>query len=259
MTTNERIVPARPSRANGGRSAPRSRSSAGAAVGAHGVRVLDPQPDDREVGHREREHRPERVDQAEELGLAREQRDARERGEHQDPHVRRAEPRVQPAQVVRHLPVHAHRVHEPRDPEHAGVRRRDEDRDRQDRHVDLREALERAELHVLDDAEDRVRGVAAVLLGDAEQRRALAGRVAGDRQRRQRDPGEREVDREHGDHHPADRRRDRLGLLLGLPGHVRDRLDAGVGDACRAGSRSGSRSRSARSRGGSCSPPARRG
>ena len=204
---------------------------AGAPVGPREAGLRDAQPQHREVRHREREHRPERVDRAEELGLARDERDAGEAGEHQDAQVGRAEARVQPSHGVGHLAVQPHRVHEPRDAEHAGVGGRHEDRDRQDADVELRAGLERAQLHRLHDPEHRVGGEATVLLGHAEQRRAvLPGGVAAHRQRRQRDPGQREVDREDGDHHALDRRRDRRRLVARLPRHVRDRLDPGVGD-----------------------------
>ncbi len=205
--------------------------TAGAAVRPWQLGLRDPQAQHRQVRHREREHRPERVDGPEELRLSGSQRDTSEPGEREDPQVRRAEARVQPPHRVGHLPVQAHRVDEPRHAEDARVGRRDEDRDREDADVELGRHLKRAELHRLDDPEHRVRGVAALFLGHAEQRRAvLPASVAPDGQRRERDPRQREVDSEYGDHHALDGRGDRLRLIARFAGHVRDRLDPRVRD-----------------------------
>ena len=168
---------------------------------------------------------------AEELGLAGQQRDDRGEAEHEDADPRRAEARVQAAQRVGHLAVDAHRVDEPRDADQRRVRGDEQDRRGEQADVQLARRLQRPEIDLLDDTEDRVAGVASLVLGEAEQRLVLAGlRVALDRQRRQRDGRQREVDRVDGDPHAVDRLRDRPALVLGLLGHVRDRLDAGVGD-----------------------------
>ena len=147
-----------------------------------------------------------------------------------DPDPRRAEARVQPPQRVGHLAVDAHRVDEPRDADDAGVGGQEQDRRGEQADVDLGHALEDPEVHLLDHAEHRVAGEAALLLG--------AGRAAsGTRRRRCCAPAaprarrrQREVDREHGEPHAVDRRRDRVRLVLGLLGHVRDRLDPRVGE-----------------------------
>ncbi len=83
---------------------------------------------------------------------------------------------------------------------------------------------------MLDDPQHRVAGEAALVLADAEQRLVGAVRGLRDRQRAQRDRRQQRVDREDGDHDAVDRARDRRRLVSGLLGHVRDRLDAGVGD-----------------------------
>ena len=138
--------------------------------------------------------------------------------------------RVQLAQAVGHLAVQAHRVDQARDADDPRVGGDEEDRRRQQADVDLRGLLQEAQVQVLDDAEHRVAGEAALVLGDAEQRRVGAVGLLGHRQRRERDHRQQRVDGEDGDDHAVDRGRDRLRLVLGLLGHVRDRLDPGVGD-----------------------------
>ena len=81
--------------------------------------------------------RAERVDRAEELGLAGQQDEAGERGEGEDADVGRAEVRVQAAQAVGHLAVDTHRVHQPRDAEMPAFVASDEDRRGQQTDIDL--------------------------------------------------------------------------------------------------------------------------
>ena len=83
----------------------------------------------------------------------------------------------------------------------------------------------RGEAEVLDDAEDRVVGE-----GRAELGRVVPGRVLDHRHRREGDDRDQQVEGKDRDHHQADAARDRFGRVLGLLGHVGDRLDAGVGD-----------------------------
>jgi hypothetical protein len=137
---------------------------------------------------------------------------------------------IAPKQAVGHLAVQPHRVDQARHPDDPRVGGDEEDRRRQQADVDLAWLLQEAQVQGLDHAEDRVAGEAALVLGDAEQRRI--GAVGGllHRQRRERDHRQQGVDGEDRDDHPVDRGRDRLRLVLGLLGHVRDRLDAGVGD-----------------------------
>ena len=206
------------------------RERAGTSVGPLSVGVLDPQSDHREVGDRERQHRAERIHVAQERRLPRDQRDARDPPEHDDPDPRRAEVRVQLAQLVRHLAVQAHRIDQPRDTDDPSVGRDEQDRRGQQADIDLPCVLQRPQVEVLDDPQHRVARVTTLALAEAQQRLAFAGGVAGDRQRRQRDRGQQRVDREHGQHHALDRRRDRVTLVLGLLGHVRDRLYARIGD-----------------------------
>ena len=165
----------------------------------------------------------------EERRLARDDRHAGDRAEDDDPDPRRAEARMEPPQPVGQLAMEAHRVDEPGDADDPGVGGDEQDRRGQQADVDLARVLERAKVQLLDDPQHRVTGVAALGLVDAEQRLVVAvDQVYG--QRRQGHGRHRGVDREHGDHDALDRGRDRLGLVLGLLGHVRDRLDPGVGD-----------------------------
>ena len=194
------------------------------------VRVGDAHPDDREVRDRERQHRAERVHVSEEVRLAGDQRQARDPAEQDDPDPRRPEARMQPAQRIGHLAVQPHRVDEPGDTDDPGVRGDEQDRRREQPDIDLAGVLERPEVQVLDDPEHRVAGEASLVLAETEQRLALAARRAADGQRAQRDGRQQGVDREHGDHDAVDRPRDRFRLVLRLLGHVRDRLDPGVGD-----------------------------
>ena len=196
-----------------------------AAPRAFDLRAPPAQRHHRGVRHREREHRSEGVDHPQEVRLAGQDRDAGDQPEDRDRNVGRAEPRVQDTQDLGQLPVLAHRVGEPRDAEHARVRRDEEDRGREDADVDLRGPLEAAEIHVLDDTQDRIVRVAALLLGLGEQRLAVL-----DRHRRQRDGRQEGVDHDHRDHDQPHAARDRLAVVARLLGQVRDRLDARVGD-----------------------------
>ena len=137
----------------------------------------------------------------------------------------------------------AHRVGQPRHPDDPGVGRDDQDRRREDRDVVPEAALDRRrEADVLDEAGDRVVREPAgqirrrvtdlqILVRAVERLRVahLRRRRAVHRQRRQRDRRQERVDREHGDDHVHDRARDVPGRVDRLLGHVRDRLDAGVG------------------------------
>ena len=64
----------------------------------------------------------------------------------------------------------------------------------------------------------------------AERGGEVAGGVLGDRHRRERDDRDQQVEAEHGGDGEADAAGDRAGRVLGLLGHVGDRLDPGVGD-----------------------------
>ncbi len=136
---------------------------------------------------------------------------------------------MQLPQPVGHLPVDAHRVDEPGHADDAGVGGNEEDRRGEDADVELCGRLEPAEIELFYDPEHRIACEATLVFGQAELGDVLAADLL-DRQRRQRDRGQQRVDGEHGDHHALDRLGNRLGLVLGLLGHVRDRLDAGVRD-----------------------------
>ena len=150
----------------------------GAAVGPRPVGLLDAQPDHRRVRDRERQHRAEGVHVAEEFGLARDDRQAGDAAEQQDPDPGRREARVQPAEAVGDLAVQPHRVDEPRGADDARVGGDEQDRRGEDADVDLAGRLQRAEVQVLDDPEHRVAGVAAFGLARAEQRRVATVRAA---------------------------------------------------------------------------------
>ena len=161
------------------------------------LRRAQAQPDERGVRDRERERRPERVERADEVDVARQDhRDRRDPGEEDDREPRRLEARVQPAEDLRDLPVGRHRVRDPRGADHARVRGDEEDRRGEDADVDLERFEQGAlEAEVLDDAEDRVVRVAALLRRQREQRRQLAADLDHG-QGRERHEREREVDRE---------------------------------------------------------------
>ncbi len=121
----------------------------------------------------------------------------------------------------------AHRVGEAGDADQSRVGRDQEDHRGQDADV-VAEDFGRAagEAEVLDDAEDRVVGVLRAERGVV----AAADRVVDDRHRREGDDRDQQVEAEHRDDDAADAAGDRPRRVLGLLGHVRDRLDPGVGD-----------------------------
>lgn len=172
------------------------------------IRIDQPQADDGRVCDRERQHRPERVHVPEEVGLPRNQRQAGDAPEDQDSDPGCPEPGVQLAQPVRELAVKAHRVDEPGDSDDSGVGGDEEDRGCQQTNVDLAGVLERPQVEVLDDPQDRIPGEAALILSHAEQRLAAAG-VAANGEGRERHHREGGVDGKDSDHHAVDRRRDR--------------------------------------------------
>jgi hypothetical protein len=85
--------------------------------------------------------------------------------------------------------------------------------------------LEDAEFHVVDHAENRVVGVAALLRRLRESRGAVPHRHGGERYGR-----ERQRNRHHRDDDGSHGLRDRLAVVAGLLGHIGDRVDAGEGD-----------------------------
>ena len=121
--------------------------------------------------------------------MAGQQREDRDAAEDQDADPRGAVLRVQLPQGVGQLAVDAHRVDQPRDADDAGVGGDEEDRRGQQADVELARGLQRPEVDLLDDAEDRVAGEAALLLGEAEQGLVLAVGDVLDRQRGERDGG----------------------------------------------------------------------
>ena len=220
-----------PTTANSGSSRPRNRSVAGRPVGPLAVGRDQPQADHRQVRDRERQHRAERVH------VAQERRPGRGSAS-----GRRSPPNTMiPIQGVRkrgcswrrlvgHLAVEPHRVDEPRDADDPGVGGDEQDRRREQPDVDLGGVLQRPEVQALDDRRARGRRRTRPCprsrpgaSGSGFRRSAPAAPTA-------RSPAAR-VDREHGDHHPVDRAPGSCATrVLGLLGHVRDRLDPGVGD-----------------------------
>jgi hypothetical protein len=168
----------------------------------------------------EREHRAEGVDRSEELGLSGEDRQASDEPEDRDRDVRGLEAWVQAPHALGQLAVLTHRVSEARHADESGVRRDDEDRRGKHAHVDLGWFLEHAEVHLLDDAEDRI---ARVLPRER-------GLPVHDRHRREGNDRQERVDHGHRDDDAANRARDRAPEVICLLGEVRDRLDAGVRD-----------------------------
>ena len=183
----------------------------------------------RGVGDRERERRAEGVERPDEVHVSGEEHeDRRDPGEQDEREPRRLEPRVQAAQRLGQLAVARHRVRDPRRADHPRVRRDEEDGRGQQPDVDLGEVVhEPLEPEVLDDAEDGVVRVPALLRGERQQRRQLPVDLL-DGQRGERDEREREVDREHRPGDELVRGRDRAHRVAGLLGEVGDGLDAGV-------------------------------
>ena len=134
------------------------------------VPVEHPEPDERGMRDGERERRSERVERADEVHVAREeQEDRRDPREHDERQPRRLEARMERAQALRQLAVARHRVRDAGRADDARVRRDEEDRGREHADVDLRD-VERQPLQpeVLDDAEDRVVRVPALLRRERE-------------------------------------------------------------------------------------------
>ena len=188
-----------------------------------------PHPHERRVRDRERERRPERVERADEVDVAgQDHRDRQHAREEPDREPRRLEARVQRPEDLRDLAVGRHRVRDPGGADHAGVRRDEEDRRGEDADVDLERVEQRAfDAEVLDDAEDRIVGVAALLRRQRQQRRQLAADLD-HRQRRERDQRQREVDREH-------RHRDelvRVGDVLDRIAHLLGKVGDGLHPPC---------------------------
>ena len=132
---------------------------------------------------------------------------------------------------LRQLPVARHRIGDARRADHARVGRDEQDRGGQHPDVDLEHVQRRAvDAHVVDQAQHRVVGEAALLRAQPQGGGVDAVGPLRHRQRGQRDRREREVDREHRDRDEGDRARDVPRRVARLLGEVRDRLDAGVGD-----------------------------
>ena len=183
------------------------------------------QPDHRDVRDREREHRAERVHRREEGRLARDDRQRRDAGEDEDRDVGRLEARVDLANGLGELAVLAHREREPREADQGGIGRDQEDHRREDPDVDL-EDLGRhgTEPEVRHDSQHRVVGELR-----AEVRRVLAVHLPHGH-RGKRDHRQQRVEADDRQDDQLDGARNRHRGLLGLLGHVRDRLDPRVGD-----------------------------
>ena len=186
------------------------------------VRRDHPHPHERGVRDRERERRPERVERADEVDVAgQDHRDRRDPREERDREPRRLEARVQPPEDLRDLAVGRHRVGDPGGADHACVRGDEEDRRGEDADIDLERVEQGAfDAEVLDDAEDRIVRVAALLRRQRQQGRQLAADLD-HRQRRERDQRQREVDREDRERHEpvgVGNVLDRVAHLLGEVG-----------------------------------------
>ena len=137
---------------------------------------------------------------------------------------------MQAAEDLRQLPVAGHRVGDPRRTDDAGVGRDEEDRRGEHADVDLRGVEQLAfQAEVLDHAEHRIVGEAALLGRQREPRRQLPADLL-DRQSRQRHEGEREEDREHRERDELVRVRHVPGRIAHLLGQVGDGLDTRVGE-----------------------------
>ena len=138
---------------------------------------------------------------------------------------------MQAAQRVGHLAVDAHRVDEPRDADDARVGGQEQDRGGEQADVDLASTpwkIPRSICLTTPSTGSPAKPPSSSVSPSCGL--VLAVGVPRHRQRGERDRRQREVDREHREPHAVDRRRDRRRLVLGLLGHVRDRLDARVGE-----------------------------
>ncbi len=107
----------------------------GHAVGTLLIGLLDAQRDHGDVRGREREHRAERVEVAQQVGFAGQDQHAGEDREEHDREPRRAEARVQAREDARQLAVLGQRPGEPRDADQAGVG--GDEQDRRGEHADV--------------------------------------------------------------------------------------------------------------------------
>ncbi len=176
VTSQEAPQPMNPSTANSGRSYEPTWNDSGPRQGMSARAQRAPHLDHRGVREREREHRAEGVQVAEEGDRAR--RDHQEHRDHaveDDGDVRRVELRVDVPDRLRQLAVLPHRVRQPGHADDARVRRDDQDRRRQDRDVVGHALLDRVrDRQVLDEAGD---GVARELAGQVGRRLAELHRL----------------------------------------------------------------------------------
>ena len=171
--------------------------------------------------HREREHRAERVQVAEQRRLAGEQEQRGEEAEERDREPRRAVLAVQAGEDLGQLAVLGQRPRQAADADQPGVGGDEEDRRGQDADVCAHEVQQpAAEAEGRDDAED---GIVRVLAAER-------GGAVDDGQRGERDDRDARIDAEDREEHHVDRLGHVAPGVLRLLGHVRDLLDAGVGD-----------------------------
>ena len=180
--------------------------------------LLHPQPDHGDVGDGERQHRPERVHRPKEPRLAGKDREAGDRAEDQDRDVGRPEAWVELPQALGQLTVLSHRVRQAGHPDEPCVGRDEEDRGGEDPDVHLGGSLERAEVQVLHDAQDRIARELA-----SERRVAVHHRHRG-----QRDDRQERVDHCDRDDDAPYRARDRPAEVARLLGEVGHGLDSRV-------------------------------
>ena len=146
-------------------------------------------------------------------------------GEHQDRDVRGAVLGMDLAQALGQLPVVAHREGEAGDADQPGIGGDQQDDRRQDADVVAEDVGEPGpQPEVLHDPQHRV-----IRELGAEVGRVMARHVV-DGHGREGDQGEEGVEAEHGHHRQPHPLRNRLRGILRLLRHVRDRLDARVGD-----------------------------
>ena len=177
------------------------------------------------MGGGEGEHRPKRIEVAQQRRFAGDDQHPGENREEHDREPGRAVAVVQLGEDARQLAVLGERPREARHADQAGVGSDQEDRRGQYPDVVAGDGQERAvQTQAADDAEDGVIFVASGEFG------GVMARVVDDGQRRERDHGDPGVDRQHCDHDEVDRARDIAARILCLLGHIGNGLDARVGD-----------------------------
>ena len=187
------------------------------------------QPNDGELGRRERDEDAERVEAREERGVAvgaelgHEDEHDREPGRQRDRLARNDCAALEPRELARKRAVLRERVREPGDPRERGRRGSDEDEDARDPDRDLERVDDEVGKRSVERRRDPEERQLEPLL--AERRLPVLDRIGGEADRA--DEHRHDDDEPDGREERARQRAPRLGRLLG---EVRNRLEPGVGE-----------------------------